>query len=180
MAIEQPMKSAYITFFLSVGLVAIGSGYYHLWPDNQTLFWDRLPMAIAFMSLFSIIIGEFISLRMGQVLCWPLISGGILSVVYWQVTELLGKGDLRYYAMVQFIPMILIPIILIFFHSKYTKAAAYGWLLLVYIVAKCFEYLDSHLYEISGVISGHSIKHLAAAVGIYVLLHAYTRRSKVR
>ena len=31
-------------------LTAVGSSYYHLAPDNERLFWDRLPMTIAFSS----------------------------------------------------------------------------------------------------------------------------------
>ena len=41
----------YAVFFLGVLLTALGSGYYHLAPDNESLFWDRLPMTIAFMGL---------------------------------------------------------------------------------------------------------------------------------
>ena len=46
-------KIQYIIFFLGISLVSLGSGYYHLNPNNNTLVWDRLPMTIAFMSLLS-------------------------------------------------------------------------------------------------------------------------------
>ncbi|MCP4048855.1 MAG: ceramidase, partial [Gammaproteobacteria bacterium] len=51
------IKPAYILFFAGIALVCFGSAYYHLWPDNETLVWDRLPMALAFMALFAVIIG---------------------------------------------------------------------------------------------------------------------------
>jgi len=51
----------YLVFFLGVALTGLGSGYYHLAPDNETLFWDRLPMTIAFMSLISAQIVDRIS-----------------------------------------------------------------------------------------------------------------------
>ena len=41
-------KQAYFALFFGTALVSFGSGYYHLWPNNQTLVWDRLPMTIAF------------------------------------------------------------------------------------------------------------------------------------
>ena len=34
--------------FLGILLTGFGSAYYHLEPNDQTLFWDRLPMAISF------------------------------------------------------------------------------------------------------------------------------------
>ena len=88
---------AYILLFFGTFLVGFGSGYYHLAPDNQTLVWDRLPMTIAFMALFSIIISEFVSVRSGRALLLPLILAGILSVVYWHFSEVRGEGDLRFY-----------------------------------------------------------------------------------
>src|SRR5690242_810119 len=42
------LRAAYAIFFAGVAAVCFGSGYYHWSPSNQTLVWDRLPMAIAF------------------------------------------------------------------------------------------------------------------------------------
>ena len=44
---------AIVIYFSGVALVALGSAYYHEDPENETLFWDRLPMTIAFMALFA-------------------------------------------------------------------------------------------------------------------------------
>jgi hypothetical protein len=170
------MKLAYFLFFFGVISVSFGSGYYHLRPSNQTLFWDRLPMAIAFMALFSVVISEFISIGIGKVMLWPLIAGGIFSVAYWHYTELWGQGDLRSYGLVQFLPMLLMPIILIFFRSKCSRAAAYWWLLLAYATAKVFEHFDGQIYVLIGLTGGHAVKHIVAALGVYVLLYAYQRR----
>lgn len=80
-------KIAYYALFSGSALVAFGSGYYHLWPDNQSLVWDRLPMTIAFMALFSIVIAEFVSVRLGRLLFIPLILIGLASVIYWHITR---------------------------------------------------------------------------------------------
>jgi Alkaline phytoceramidase (aPHC). len=53
---DTPAHSAYLLFFLGVGLTGLGSAYYHLNPSTSTLFWDRLPMALSFMAFFSLII----------------------------------------------------------------------------------------------------------------------------
>lgn len=134
-------------------------------------------MTIAFMSLFSIIISEFISLRTGKTLLFPLLLIGASSVLYWNYTESNGVGDLRFYALVQFLPMLLIPLILILFPSKYKAINGYWWLLGAYIAAKILEYFDTEIYDLLGVISGHSLKHVAAALGMYILLVHYERRS---
>ncbi len=169
--------TAYTLLFFGTFLIAFGSSYYHLEPNNMTLVWDRLPMTIAFMALFSIIISEFISVRSGRALLLPLILAGILSVLYWHISEIRGEGDLRLYALVQFYPMLASPVILLCFRSRCTHVQAYWWLLLTYIVAKVFEYLDGEVFDALGFISGHSLKHLTAALGIYVLLLFYQRRS---
>ncbi len=170
-------RMAYTLLFFGTFLISIGSSYYHLAPNNQTLVWDRLPMTIAFMSLFSIIISEFISVRSGRALLLPLILAGIMSVFYWYLSEIQGQGDLRFYALVQFYPMLAIPIILVCFHPRCTHVQAYWWLLLLYLTAKVFEQLDGEVYDALGFISGHSLKHLTAALGMYVLLVFYQRRS---
>ncbi len=175
--IIEEVKSSYTLLFAGITLVAFGSGYYHLWPDNQTLVWDRLPMTIAFMALFSIIISEFVSVHIGKVLLVPLILLGMASVIYWYFSELNSSGDLRFYVFVQFFPMLAIPIILICFRSRYNNASAYWLLLIAYIAAKIFEHFDGEIYNTLGFISGHSLKHITAALGLYILLVFYTRRN---
>ncbi len=172
------MGVAYWLLFFGVALVAFGSGYYHLHPNNQTLVWDRLPMTIAFMSLFAVIIAEFVNQQRGSLLLFPLLIAGIASVLFWLVTESQGVGDLRFYALVQFLPIILIPLILLAYPSEFTKVSAYWWLLFAYIVAKVLEYYDGPIYHLfNQQMSGHAIKHVAAAIGMYVLLRSFRYRS---
>ncbi len=176
-AVLGEMKYAYMILFAGVAMVSVGSSYYHLDTNNQTLVWDRLPMTIAFMALFSIVIAEFISISTGKALLLPLLIAGVLSVAYWHFSEQSGRGDLRYYALVQFLPMLIIPIILICFGSRYTGASAGYWgLLVTYLIAKIFEYYDAGIFDILKFISGHSIKHVMAAAGMYILLKSYEDR----
>ena len=170
------MKAAYILFFLGVSLVAFGSGYYHLRPDNASLVWDRIPMTLAFMALFSIIIAEFVSLRWGSLLLWPLVLFGLFSVIYWYGTESGGEGDLRFYILVQFLPVLVIPLMLLFFKPGFTGTSGYWCLLGAYVAGKFFEYFDRLTQDILFVLSGHSIKHLVAAVGVALLLKALNHR----
>lgn len=53
---EKKRKVIGCTLFIGFILLMFGSGYYHLWPNNNTLVYDRLPMSFIFMSFFSFII----------------------------------------------------------------------------------------------------------------------------
>jgi len=178
MRYDKQMHIAYSLLFAGVSLVAFGSGYYHLDPNNDTLIWDRLPMTIAFMALFAIIIAEYISLKKGQILLYPLLVLGITSVAYWAYTESIGQGDLRLYAFVQFFPMLVIPVLLLKFPPTFTLRRGYWYLLLCYLLAKVFEHYDEAIYDILGFMSGHSLKHIVAALGMYVLVETLTRRER--
>jgi hypothetical protein len=147
------LSPAYHILFIGVLLTAFGSAWFHLAPDNDTLFWDRLPMTIAFMSLTAIIVGEHISESLGRMLLWPLLVIGAASVLYWDFSESREAGDLRLYGLVQFLPLLLIPAILLM-----------------------YELLDAALFNLGGFISGHSIKHVCAALGPMVLIYGGMNR----
>ena len=134
---------------------------------------------LAFMSLFSIIIGEFASTRASNIALWPLFAFGIFSVLYWHFTESAGQGDLRFYALVQFLPIFLIPLLLLFFNSRFTLVRGYWFMLLAYAAAKVFEHFDEAVFNTLGIISGHSLKHIAAALGVFFLLRSYLKREWV-
>lgn len=172
-------KSACYLFFIGLILTGFGSGYYHLSPTNQTLVWDRLPMAVAFMALFSFFLSEHINARMGSRLLWPLLAVGIFSVLYWIYTENRGAGDLRLYALVQFLPVLLIPLILILFPSGNYQKKYLWYIISFYVLAKITEHYD---YEIMNVlsISGHTLKHIFASLtGIAFLKMILSRQAKV-
>ncbi|MFU8790376.1 MAG: DUF6962 family protein [Methylobacter sp.] len=172
----EALRRLYLTFFAGVFLTGLGSMYYHLEPNNQTLLWDRLPMTVAFMAFFCVIVGEYRSVRLARRLCAPLLIVGLVSVVYWYVTELHGQGDLRAYALVQFLPLVLIPVIL--WQSESTlNGDTYRWGVVgAYAIAKLMEVSDAEIYRVSGLLSGHSLKHLVAAGGVLVFYWGLRKR----
>jgi hypothetical protein len=173
------LQAMYLTFFIGTVLIGLGSAYYHYRPDNHTLLWDRLPMTIAFMALFSAIVGEYVSSRLAWKLFVPLLILGIASVAYWQVTELNGRGDLRAYALVQFLPALLIPLILWLFDSK-LNGDQYIWgIIAAYAVSKLMELFDAQLYSVFGLLSGHSLKHLFAAFATLLFYWALRERHRL-
>ena len=175
----RELRCVYAAFFVGIALVSIGSAYYHLAPSTTALFWDRLPMSVAFMALFSAVVGENISPRLGRRLLAPLLTAGIASVLYWSVTEGSGQGDLRPYALVQFLPLVLIPLILMMYGSALTSPGYVWAIVITYALAKVAEFFDAALLDATGILSGHSIKHLLAGLATLWMLLALVRRRPV-
>lgn len=159
----QSTGVTYYLFYIGLVLTGFGSGYYHLNPNNETLVLDRLPMAIAFMALFAFFICEHISHRVGAKLLWPLLAVGVFSVIYWIYTENQGAGDLRLYALIQFLPVLLIPLIIILFPAKIYRIKYLWYLIGLYALAKVTEHFDKVIMDALSV-SGHSFKHVLAAL----------------
>ncbi len=167
------LKSTFLAFFIGITLTGIGSGYYHLNPNNDSLLWDRLPMTISFMAFFSMVVGECISEELADRIFPILIALGIASVFYWFATEVHGRGDLRPYLLVQFLPVALLPLILWLFAVN-RKDCSYVWAVLgTYFLAKTAELFDRQLFSTLQVISGHSLKHLFAACGTYIVYRRF-------
>ena len=157
----------YAVFFVGVGLTALGSAYYHLAPDNRRLVWDRLPMTVAFMSLVAAVVGERVGIGLGLRLLGPLTSLGILSVLHWQITDRHGAGDLRLYALVQFVPLVVVPVLMALYPPRYTRGGDVLRVVALYLVAKAFEAADAAVFRLGGLVSGHTVKHLVAALAAY-------------
>lgn len=158
----------------AIALVALGSGWYHHAPANATLVWDRLPMTVAFMTLFSALIADRISWLLGRALLWPLVVAGISSIAWWVRTEAAGAGDLRAYALVQFLPLLLIPLILLLWRGGSLVARPLWLALGAYALAKLMEHFDVAVFRAAGgLVGGHALKHLAAALAAWWILRAF-------
>ncbi len=185
-AVEPPIPSSVLgmyMFFIAVALVSLGSGYYHWAPSNDSLLWDRLPMSIAFMALSSAIVADRINADAGNGwLLGVLLFLGVASLVYWDWTESLGRGDLRFYGFVQFYPMLALPIICwLFRECRYTPVRYIVWLIAWYGLSKVLEFFDAAVFELTGnLVSGHSLKHLAAAVATFMVLRMLLSREEAR
>lgn len=159
-------------FFAGVVLVAPGSAYYHWAPDNGALFWDRLPMTVAFMGFLAAVISDRIVTKSRAILV-GLIAVGLASVLSWHFAEraCLGAspacaGDLRAYVLVQFLPVVLIPLIMVLWRpGHYITWRAVGLAFLFYALAKVTEHFDPEIFTFLGdTVSGHTIKHVFGAL----------------
>ena len=160
----------YLTLFTAVIFTGIGSIWFHINPTNQTLFWDRLPMAVVFMSLITALFAEYLGRPLQKILFYPLLLTGAGSVIYWHITESLGRGDLRPYLLVQFLPILFLFMLMAISRSRFTRSRDILVILFCYGMAKLTEYLDQQIFAATTLISGHTLKHLLAAAAILVLL----------
>jgi hypothetical protein len=160
----------YVVLFIGVMLTGFGSWYYHRAPDNARLVWDRLPMTVGFGGLVAAVLGERLSPRVGRVALPVLLAMGVASVLYWRATELRGVGDLRPYAFVQFFPVVLIPMLMVLFPSRYTRGGDLLGAGALYGVAKVCEHFDEQFIAVGGIVSGHTLKHLVAAAATLLIV----------
>jgi hypothetical protein len=175
--LESSKVWSYFFFFVGVLLTAFGSAYYHLAPDNGRLVFDRLPMTIGFMALLSAVISERVDTRLGTRLLAPLMVLGVVSVLYWRWTDLRGHDDLRFYGLVQFGSIAAILLLAIFWPSRYTRGVDIFIVAGLYGLAKLFESLDRPIFALGNVVSGHTLKHLVAALACYWVLRMLASRS---
>ncbi len=165
---------ATIVIFLGIFLTGFGSAYYHWSTSDGALFWDRLPMTLAFMAILSAAVEERVDARLGVMLLWPLLALGVFSLLLWRWT-----GDLRLYGWVQFFPCLALPLMFWLLPPKYTGTSYWIAAAALYVLAKILEFQDRAIFSAGHILSGHTLKHLAAAAACYAVLRHYEVRRPV-
>ena len=149
--------------------------YYHWAPDDATLAWDRLPMTIVFMALFAALTSEHVRLHLEHVLLPVALVLGAASVAWWRYAD-----DLRFYAWVQFAPLVMIAFLLLAYRGRYTHREYLAYGLVAYALAKATELGDAAIFEWTGrMISGHTLKHLLAALALFAVYLMLRKRRRV-
>lgn len=157
--IDRIAATAFVT---ALALTACGSTWYHLAPDDARLIWDRLPIALACAALLAGAMRSRLALLL-------LGGGAVASVFWWQVT-----ADLRPYLLLQAAPLILIPLLQWQHRAPAAQRRAFGLAIVLYVLAKLCEVGDHALFATLDLVSGHTLKHLLAAVAAVVLVRAVT------
>lgn len=166
---DQRAAWPYVLLFLGVLLTAFGSAWYHAQPNDATLLWDRLPIALGFAGLVAGTLADRAPRRSPQLLL-AFAAVGAGTVFYWHVT-----GNLAPYLVMQAGFMAATLIATAYIPTRYTHAnriyAAAG----LYALALIFERLDHPVHALlGGWISGHTLKHLLACAAI-VIVYAMLR-----
>ncbi len=148
--------------FLCAGLTAFGSAYYHWSPSNETLVWDRLPMAAGFMALFIAVASEQLGAQIEDLGLAMALAAGAGSVLWWAIFD-----DLRFYGWIQFFPLIAICAVIIFYPGAYSRRHYLAFGLGLYLLAKFAEHYDGAIFAMTrGALAGHALKHLLAAAAV--------------
>jgi hypothetical protein len=163
-------------FALAVGsvLTCFGSMYFHWSPSSATLVWDRLPMTIGFAAINGLVIADRIDQKLGRVSLIGLILLGLFSIVGYNQSWL----TLKPYIAVQFGTLLFLALAILLLRVSRISNSIWWSTIGLYVIAKVFELADDHVFDITGVISGHTLKHFFAGLSIYKVLTIFDRESK--
>jgi len=175
-AFDEPWeRRPYALFFTALVATAFGSASYHWNPNDRTLFWDRLPMTVAFASLVTSVLAERVDPRAARRLFLPLVGIGLGTILAWRFLD-----DLRPYVFLQAAALLVVLVSTIFFRSRYPHGGFMAGLLAGYAAALLFELFDREVRSLLVVTGGHPLKHLAAAAGTACVAAMLRRRAAAR
>ena len=155
-------------FFAGLLVTAAGSTFYHLEPDALRLAADRAGMAVAFAGLIGFAVCERVSLRAGWPVAWFTLTTALAAVAVFHET-----GNVLPWALVQFGGLLGVLVLSLARPVRGAVGFKLGWVIFFYALAKLFELGDHAIYEATQhLVSGHSLKHLTAALAALPVLHA--------
>jgi len=163
-----------LVFFTGIALSAAGSTIYHLAPSDSTLPYDRAGMTVGFMAFVAMLAHEHFDV--GKWLLPALLAIGLGSIGWWML-----RDDLRPYGWVQFFPILVLVLIATIGRPRYTgERITLAIVFAAYGAAKLFETADQSIYAATAnLVSGHTLKHLAAACAPVAVALWITRRTAV-
>jgi hypothetical protein len=168
----------YASFFGATVLVALGSTYYHLAPDDARLVWDRLPIGLATAALPIAVLSDRAGAKVALPLLLPALIAGALSVLYWRMSALRGHENLVPYLLLQLFSLGAV-IGLALQPGRYTRVGDWWTVIGIYVVARLAEVFDRVIYAAGGILSGHTFKHLVAALAAVWVLRMIRLRQPV-
>ncbi|MGB7180646.1 MAG: hypothetical protein WBD51_01845, partial [Burkholderiaceae bacterium] len=155
---------------------AAGSAWYHLAPDNFRLIFDRLPIALDCASLLAAVRSDNVPGARGTRDFLLLAIFALASVGWWVVTEQSGHGDLRPYLALQFAPLVIIPTWQAIYQAPKRERLVMANAIFLYVAAKAMELSDHQVAELTGALTGHTLKHLlATAASAAIVIQLYRR-----
>ena len=160
-------------FLAGLAVTAAGSAWYHWQPDDTGLAVDRLGMVLAFAGLLGLAVADRISSRAGIACSIVVLLAGPLSVWVWS-----ASGNVMPWAVVQFGGMLLVCLLALRRPLPTALGLRLGLVIAVYALAKLLELGDHQVFEATGgLVSGHSLKHVVAALAAWPVISALNAAS---
>jgi len=131
-------------------------------------------MTLSFAAVLAIVVKERVSERAGAILLWPAVAAGLFSLLLWRWT-----GDLRLYFWVQFFPGLALFLLFLLYPPKYTGTNYWIVAVGLYALAKVLEFSDNAVFSAGYLVSGHTLKHLAAAAACLAILRYFQTRRPI-
>jgi hypothetical protein len=167
----RPARPAHAMFFVAILMTAFGSSWYHLAPDDARLLWDRLPIALACVSLLAASLEDAFPARFAALpTLAALCALGVASVFWWSAT-----GNLGPYLLLQLAPLVLVPALQWQSGTALAQRRAFGIAIGLYVLAKVCELADGAILDVVHAVSGHTLKHLFATLAALVLARMIAR-----
>jgi len=101
----------------------------------------------------------------------------VASVVHWRATERMGVGNVLPYAILQGYSVVVLLLLARLHPSRYTRGSDIYWVFGWYVLSKILETFDGEVLAINHHLSGHTLKHLAAAAGAFVVCYMLVHRN---
>lgn len=170
-------RTAAALLLIGLGATAVGSAVYHLDPTPVSLTWDRLPMALTFAAFAALFLGDRLGPAVGRGLLVPWTVLSLASVLVARGGGAPGDGDVRLYALAQYLPAAA-AVLLLGLRPPRRSEAAWAWAALgAYAAAKGLEAADGAVHRATcGLVAGHALKHVAAAAAAACLVRWITSR----
>ncbi|MGM9428635.1 hypothetical protein [Hydrogenophaga sp. MI9] len=165
-------RQAAQVFFVGLLLTGFGSAWYHRAPDAEGLVWDRLGMAVTFAGALALAVAGRVGEQPARHALWTALPLAVLSAMLPA-----ANGNVLPWAVVQFGGMALIAWLAL--HQPVVGAAGIrlGALIGLYALAKGLELGDEAVFHATAeTVSGHSLKHLAAACAAWPVIAALSPR----
>lgn len=151
-------------------LTALASSLYHWQPDDMGVLWDRLAMSLIFAAVIGLAVGQIADAMTAATMTLLTLAMAALALLVW-----IASNNFSPWIVVQAGGMLLLLSIAVIQRQADTwqgvpqlpLLALIGW----YSLAKLAEWGDHAVFVFThGLLSGHSLKHVLAAMAAWPLL----------
>jgi hypothetical protein len=153
--------------------IGLGSGGYHVAPCDALLALDWAPIVLALAWITAAVVADRHGRRAGVIAVVVGTSAALVAVAIWYLGGgTSGGGDMTAYVTVQ-LAGVALPLAVALSAPGRIRASHLAAALAGFLLARLFASRDAALLDAIG-ISGHSLKHVAAALAAAIALRAVT------